>query len=227
MCDLSEAMTTIAQRLKFAREKKGYARAVDAARAHGWVQSTYLGHENGDRVPSRGAMARYATAFGVSIGWLLAGERDGEYLPPATFNAPPEIFGNNDLPVYASAEGGNGSMVVNTTPIDHVPRPWYFKKVKEGYAVLVSGSSMEPVFAAGDMAIVNPRAPLRKGKEIILVSGEERGEFTAIIKRLVDSTPAEWILKQFNPPEGQTAEFRLFRHEWPTALRVVGKYDGD
>lgn len=137
-----------------------------------------------------------------------------------------DIFGDRDLPIFASVEGGDGAMVVNSDPIDFVVRPWYLKGVKEGYAVLVSGSSMEPVFASGDMAIVNPRLPVQKGRDVILVAGEEDGEFRAIIKRLIDWTPAEWILRQYNPPSGHEMDFRLLRATWPKALRVVGKYDG-
>lgn len=136
------------------------------------------------------------------------------------------IFGDRDLPIFASVEAGDGAMVVHTDPIDFVVRPWFMRGVKEGYAVLVSGSSMEPVFAAGDMAIVNPRLPYQKGKDHIFVSGEDVGEFNAILKRLIDWTPAEWIVRQFNPAEGQETDYRLLRATWPKAVRVVGKYDG-
>lgn len=136
------------------------------------------------------------------------------------------IFGDRDLPIFASVEAGDGAMVVHTDPIDHVVRPWFMRGVKEGYAVLVSGSSMEPVFAAGDMAIVNPRLPYQKGKDHIFVSGEDVGEFNAVLKRLIDWTSAEWVVRQFSPPEGREMDFRLLRATWPKALRVVGKYDG-
>jgi len=190
-----------------------------------------MGHENGSRGLRPNAAETYAKAFGVTAAWLLYGEGP-EPTPMQTtmrsgYNPPPEIFGERDLPVYASVEAGDGAMVVYTDPVEVVPRPWFFKQVKEGYAVLINGTSMEPVYEAGDMVLVNPRAPLVKGKDVIIVGGEDHGEFRASLKRYLGQNSAEWMLKQFNPPEGQTVEFRRFKHEWPRALRVVGKYDGN
>lgn len=147
-------------------------------------------------------------------------------MPRAGYNPPPEIFGPRDLPVYASVEGGPGAMVIDTRPVDMVPRPWFFRQVMDGYAVLVNGESMSPVYEPGDMVLVNPKASLVKGKDVILVKGEEDGAFDASLKRLVGQTNAEWLLHQFNPPEGEKHDFRRFKHDWPRALRVVGKYDG-
>jgi transcriptional regulator with XRE-family HTH domain len=60
------------QRLRWARQQHGqYVTPTDAARAFGWKTSTYLGHENGDRNPSRAAAKRYARAYRVRWEWLL------------------------------------------------------------------------------------------------------------------------------------------------------------
>lgn len=67
-------MRTPAERLKWARERAAFETATDAARSRGWVVSTYLGHENGDRVPSRTNAKRYAKAFKVRWEWLLEGD---------------------------------------------------------------------------------------------------------------------------------------------------------
>lgn len=61
-------------RLRLARLHKGFAHPTDAARAFGWVVSTYISHENGNRGMSIEAASRYANAFGVNVGWLLSGE---------------------------------------------------------------------------------------------------------------------------------------------------------
>lgn len=64
-----------ANRLKWAREKHGrYSTPTAAANGFGWKVSTYLGHENGDRNPSRAAAIRYARAYHVRWEWLLEGE---------------------------------------------------------------------------------------------------------------------------------------------------------
>lgn len=71
-----------AKRLQWAREQHGkYSTPTDAAKAFGWTVSTYLGHENGDRNPSRAAAKRYGRAYRVRWEWILEGDgppRNGE-----------------------------------------------------------------------------------------------------------------------------------------------------
>lgn len=180
-------------------------------------------------------LARLAPVLETTPEWLLSATGQ-ETVAPAAETAPegqqeaiqpnlrplPEIMGARDLPVYAAVEGGRGHMVVSTEPIDLVPRPWYMREVRDGYAVLVVGESMAPAFEPGQMAIVNPRLPPQRDADVILVSGEHEGEFTASIKRLLNWSASEWKLRQFNPKR----DFALSRKEWPKALRVVGKYYG-
>lgn len=78
LCD-ARGMETPGERLKWARQRAGFEKGTDAARARGWVISTYLGHENGDRVPSRDTAKRYAKAFRVRWEWLLEGEGETDH----------------------------------------------------------------------------------------------------------------------------------------------------
>ena len=131
-----------------------------------------------------------------------------------------DFLGERDFPVYSAVEGGPGEMVVSTDPIDRVPRPWVMNEVRDGYAVLVVGESMEPAFEPGDMAIINPRLPHVRNKDYIFVQGDDdNGEFRATIKRLVRHDANVWVVCQFNEPREFTLEKRL----WPRALRVMGK----
>lgn len=56
-----------------ARERAGYEKATDAARARGWVEVTYRAHEGGRREITRDMASVYAAAFGVSPEWILFG----------------------------------------------------------------------------------------------------------------------------------------------------------
>ncbi|MGY3393467.1 transcriptional regulator with XRE-family HTH domain [Bradyrhizobium sp. USDA 3311] len=77
------------ERLRWARHHHGrYKTPTEAARAFGWTVSTYLGHENGDRAPSRAAAKRYARAYGVRWEWIL--EAEGS---PITKQQPVKIIG--------------------------------------------------------------------------------------------------------------------------------------
>lgn len=69
----------IAERLRQARSKI-FATATDAAKAHGWAESTYFGHENGSRGISRSKIIMYARAFRVSSNWLLTGREGAELI---------------------------------------------------------------------------------------------------------------------------------------------------
>jgi len=83
-------LSTPGKRLQWARKNHGlYQSPTDAARAFGWPVSTYLGHENGDRVPGRPKAKRYAMAYGVRWDWILEGGGDPKAAasPPAW--APP------------------------------------------------------------------------------------------------------------------------------------------
>ncbi len=218
-------------------EKSGLGGRIDQARQHAKINLTELGVHVGvgrsavsqwiseTTEPSADNLRKAAIATGVSYEWLATGR--GQMSPsaqeaPAHYTPPPEILGARDLPVYAAVEGGRGQMVVSTDPIELVPRPWYMREVRDGYAVLVVGESMFPAFEPGQMAIVNPRLPPMRDADVILVSGEGEGEFTASIKRLVNWTAQEWRVRQFNPRK----DFSLLRRDWPKALRVVGKYYG-
>ncbi|GGC60406.1 LexA family transcriptional regulator [Chelatococcus reniformis] len=141
--------------------------------------------------------------------------------PTGPIRPPSPPFGPRDLPVYAAVEGGPGEMVVSTDPIDHVPRPWYMGDVRDGFAVLVTGESMSPVYEPGDMVIINPRLPPLTNKKHIFVAETVLGEFKATVKQLVKATPVDWLVKQYNPQ----SEFALARRVWSKALRIVGKYE--
>lgn len=67
-------MTTLAQRLKQAREDAGYESASKAARALGVSVSTYSAHENGQNGLKVQFAAKYARKFKVTQSWLLTGE---------------------------------------------------------------------------------------------------------------------------------------------------------
>jgi phage repressor protein C with HTH and peptisase S24 domain len=72
LCEATD-MDTIAKRLQYLRKRVGFATATDAARAFGWTVPTYLGHENGDRNPSRETAKRYAAAYKARWEWILEG----------------------------------------------------------------------------------------------------------------------------------------------------------
>lgn len=79
---MAETLDSPGKRLRWVREKRGYAKAAEAARAMRnrgirIADSTYQGHENGSRQVTRN-MRSYARFFKCSEGWLRYGEGSWE-----------------------------------------------------------------------------------------------------------------------------------------------------
>jgi transcriptional regulator with XRE-family HTH domain len=210
------------ERLQFAR-KRANLKQLEVARTLGVTSQAVSQWERGEADPANEKLRPLAKLYGVTVCWILGGDEPmvDEFTRPA-----PQILGPRDLKVFAAAEGGPGEMVVSTDPVELVPRPWYMHEVRDGFAVLVIGESMVPAFEPGDMAVVNPRLPPMRGKDVILIGDEQQGEFRASIKRFEGSDARYWHLRQFNPPHGQKPELTWLKKDWPKALRVVGKYYG-
>jgi phage repressor protein C with HTH and peptisase S24 domain len=140
-----------------------------------------------------------------------------EPLPPL------QVTGRPDFRIFASAEGGPGEIIRSAEPVDFVPRPTHLLHVRDAYGLLITGSSMEPEYNAGEMAIVEPSMPLVSG-EVYIFYAERHGEARATIKKLRRATPENWLVTQHNPPEGKSKDFTLPRREWTIAHRVTGKF---
>jgi len=134
------------------------------------------------------------------------------------------IYGAKDFPIYASAEGGDGEILVTTEAVDFVPRPSNLEKVKGAYGLLITGTSMFPEYKNGETALVNPNLPVVTDEAYIFY-GERDGVARATIKHLRRTTQTAWCVRQWNPPEGRDADFNLDRSYWTIAHRVVGKYN--
>lgn len=209
----------VGDKIRELREARGWSQDELAERV-GISQAAIVKIEKGQTTRSR-FLPDIAKALDRPIEELVGGRAT-----PHGYRPPPEFLGERDLPVFAAVEGGSGEMVVSTDPIDIVQRPWFLGTVKDGYAVLVTGESMEPAFRSGDLAIVNPRLGPQPSTDVILVADEKSGGFRASIKYLIKHEPHRWYLRQHNPPPGEQRDFWRTKKEWPKALRVVGKYSG-
>lgn len=108
-----------------------------------------------------------------------------------------------DVPVLGSAEcGRDGSFTLNAgEPIDFVRRPPGQMNRRGIYCIYAEGSSMEPVYAAGDLIYVDPHRPPWPGRDVVIqlrAPGPD-GEIRCFLKRLVKRTGTQCRVKQFNP----------------------------
>ena len=77
------------------------------------------------------------------------------------------------------------------------------------YALEISGNSMEPVFRDGDMVVVSPSAPIRRGDRVVVRTA--RGE--AMAKQLLRRSARRIELQSLNP-EHPDYNFSLSEVAW-------------
>lgn len=192
----------------------------DLADAIGVRQNTIAAIESGNTKRTR-YLADIARALNVSIDELDPQQKsNGRSQEPLTSHEN-SLVGERNLPVYAAAEGGRGTLIVSSDPVDYVRRPAPLANVKDGYGILIVGDSMSPAYRPGDTVLVHPHLPPGPDTEVVLYGEKLDGEQRVMVKYLVKMTTKEWRLKQYNPPK----EFSLPRAEWQTCHRVVGKYN--
>jgi phage repressor protein C with HTH and peptisase S24 domain len=212
-------------------------RVRDARIGRGWSQE-YLGGivgagqstidriERGDwkRLPS--VMARIAHTLELPLVEALG-------LPPLTeiemqkngleirgvLREEVPTFNERQMPIFGSAEGGDGALILSAEPIDMMRRPTHLAAARLPYAVRITGTSMIPAFHPDDLALVNPNLePI--ADDIVILQREDHGTKYGIIKSFISRTMNDWRLRQFNPKRVLTRS----RKEWPTCHVVVGRH---
>lgn len=131
-----------------------------------------------------------------------------------------QLFGGRDLPVFGTAQGGEGAILLTNEAVDWVLRPDSLAHVKDGYGIIVTGDSMSPEHKSGSTALVNPHLPSRAGDTCIFRAHADDGSVKICIKELVRQTDEAWHVKQHNPPKNLT----LKKAEWQVCHVTVGNY---
>lgn len=220
---------TPGKRLKWAREHKTkFETATAAAKAFGWTVPTYLGHENGDRVPSRKAAIKYATAYKVPWSWLL----EGGQLPGSRQRK------DGPIPVTGEVAAGQWLDVdVELGPEDFeqfpiAAHPDY--PFEAQYGLIVKGNSMNKVFAAGVVlhCVDTIKASIEPEEDDIVIVQRTRsqaGQREVTAKRInrrgrmivlsPDSTESRWKPIEFNLNQGHDGE-----DEVRVLALVIGRY---
>ena len=133
--------------------------------------------------------------------------------------AMPVDFRRKDMPLWAAAQGGDeGAMIINTSPIDWIPRPRELQ-VFDAFAVYLRGESMSPAYDEGDQLWIHPHLPPKSGDDCLFVKQVDATSFLGLVKRLVRASHDKWRVEQFNPRK----EFDLDRRKWSKVWKIVGK----
>jgi phage repressor protein C with HTH and peptisase S24 domain len=143
------------------------------------------------RWPSTESLAKVLAATGASLEAFTALVSGARALPNARAPA-------RRIPLIGLAQaGGDGYFDDGGYPVggswDEVNLPEVGDP--HAYALEISGEAMEPVFRDGDMVIVSPNAPIRRGDRVVLRTAE--GEVMA--KQLARRSARRIELKSLNP----------------------------
>jgi hypothetical protein len=93
------------------------------------------------------------------------------------------------------------------------------KPVRPPAGVLMTDSTMSPVYEAGDTLLLDATGPHKTGHDYVFCAGTS-GDVDARVGRLVASTSTHWSCRQWNPQR----IIRLDRAEWPHAILIAGAY---
>lgn len=211
-------------RLRQAMQLRGVSSGAELARLTDQNEVTVRSHVNGTRDVSKRAAEAYSRALAVDPAWLIYGhgpapagpgpeqqyspnEDDRLYGPSnvrISASAPPDFrFLSKDIPILGHAEcGSNGEFKFEQgEPIDYVRRPPGQMNRRGIYCIYAQGSSMEPVYEAGDLVYVDPHYPPKAGRDVViqLVPKGPKDEERCLLKRLVRRSGGKWRVKQFNP----------------------------
>lgn len=132
-------METKGDRLKQAREARGFSSAARAAEALGVPYGTYSGHENGARGFKDVEAERYARFFRVSVGWLVSGE--GFTIPLISWVSAGRLERPDQVVDLETAK---------MVPVAGLPAGDWF-------ALRVEGDSMDRISPPDSMIVVNRR----------------------------------------------------------------------
>lgn len=157
------------------------------------------GHDGRPRWPSTESIAKVLAATGESVeGFVGMARRPGARAAsreiPLAGSVPKEAHA---VPLLGMAEAGAGGFFDDGGfPAGHGWDEIAFPALADefAYALRVSGDSMLPLYRDGDVIIVSPAAPVRRGDRIVVRTSE--GEVMA--KTLLRKTAAGLELGSFN-----------------------------
>lgn len=155
-------------RLKFLREEKGLFQS-DIAKFLGVSISAVGFYENEKRDMSPDTIVKLANYFGVSTDYLL-GKSDNR-------NSDVPI---SRIPILGTVKAGY-DWLAEENIVDYITLKENMPNVGEYYALRITGDSMLPLLAEGDLVIVHDQDDVESGQTaVVLINGEE-----ATVKKVV------------------------------------------
>lgn len=192
----------MSERLREARIAAGFESASDAAREFGWERSTYGHHENGTRPFNVEQAKRYARAFRVNPGWLLALDKV-QAVPISTEKERiVEVTGAVAAGIWREtwewSQDRRYEVVVGRSPFPHA-RHWGLE---------VEGFSMDQLYQPGTILICASIFDIKlepdTGDVVIVERVRADGTRELTVKEFLrDEEDRRWLVPRSNKPEFQ------------------------
>lgn len=148
---------------------------------------------------------KLARGLETSPEWLLNGVGPEETAARASEAAPyvpqqaQRQSQRRQLPVFGQAAGAvAGQLTMTNEAIEYVVAPAALENVRDAYALIVTGSSMEPRYSAGDVIYINPNRPPKPGDHVVIQEALHGGTVVSI-KRFEKVTDGYIVTTQYNP----------------------------
>lgn len=166
----------------------------------------------GERALNETAFREFATALGSTPNALLAEWRASQPQPArqgaqgmaeplgGMREDAPRYIAAPRLPVYGLAAASPlGQLAFTPEPIEWVDAPARLASVRGAYALIVTGTSMQPRYDPGDMVFLHPHQPPRANDDIAIQEALDGGVAVSL-KRFVKWEDGHLVAEQFNPP---------------------------
>lgn len=150
---------------------------------------------------------------------------DPETLPPYSRQEhdkalAPDLFGKLDLPVYGTAQDGQGGAIVTRHPVGLVARPPSLMGYQEGYALIVTDDTMSPEHKMGSVALVHPNMFPKVGETGVFRCRSEDGTERILIREYRGESETHWKVLQHRSQQAST----LKKSDWASPQKTVGNY---
>lgn len=206
---------TIGERVKIARERKGFTQD-ELAHKLGYKSRSSINKIEKERDIPRSMIVKLAELLDVTPAYLMGWDDEKATKPESNISA---VFNDSIhmVPVFESVSAGFGAYADDHI-IDYCPFLIPSEsEAEESIAIRVSGDSMSPKIEDGDIIRVHKQESVDSGSiAVVLLDGEE-----GLVKKVLYGS--DWIeLHSINP----YYPVRRFEGEEVLRLRVVGLVKG-
>lgn len=193
----------IAQRLHDLGKSERQA-SLEANLSDSFIRNIRLGRSVNPRIDT---LKRLAVSLETNVGWLLGSEKqEDNNIEKSNVVWRRDIkldSKTKKIAVYGNAIGGeNGAFELNGTKLYEVMCPPKLSSCAGAYAIEISGNSMSPRYAEGEIAYIDPMHAVNRGDYVVVqIVSEDSEELHAYIKKYLFKTAKELVLEQLNPPK--------------------------